>query len=167
MMHSTAPLWPQTAANNSHASPDADPWGMGAAMETQARLWNHLLDANRSFWALYTPWLQFGTAAPWPWSAVGSAESEEEGMEPATTADGLPDPLELQARSWNRFLDASRSFWGGMAWTPMPMPMAPWLMPSSEGAAEQEHRDDDRGSKVTQLSRSTSRKSRPPKSRAA
>lgn len=165
MQHSTAPLWPHTAANNGRATPEADPWGMGAVIENQTRLWNQLLDANRSFWALCTPWLQLGTV--WPWSAVdASTPGEEEGMEPATTADGIPDPLELQARSWNRFLDASRSFWGTMAW---PMPMAPWMASPGEGAAakHEEERGEDRPSKVTPLPRSTSRKPKPPKSRAA
>jgi hypothetical protein len=163
MLNSTVPLWPLTAANHGQPNSEADPWGMGAAIETQARLWNHLLDANRSFWSFYTPWLQLGS--PWLWGMAGVQQDEdEEGMEPATTADGLPDPLELQARSWNRFLDASRSFWSAVSW---PVPTTPWVTPADEVAPEPAPAREDHGSKVTPLPRSATRKPKSPKSRAA
>jgi hypothetical protein len=162
MLNSRVPLWPLTAANNEQPSSEADPWGMGAVLETQARLWNHLLDANRSFWAFYTPWLQVGT--PWLYGVAGAQEEEEEGMEPATTADGLPDPLELQARSWNRFLDASRNFWSAVSW---PVPGAPWVISPGEAPPEPSGRREGSAAKVMPLSRSSSRKPKSAKSRAA
>jgi hypothetical protein len=162
MLNSTGPLWPLTAANNGHSSSEADPWGMGAMLENQARLWNQLLDVNRTLWAFYVPWMQFG--APWLGMTGAPSADEEEGMEPATTADGLPDPLELQARSWNRFLDASRSFWGAVAW---PMPGMPWLGSADEAASESARTTGGDESKVTPLSRSPSRKPKSHKSRAA
>jgi hypothetical protein len=131
MLNPTAPLWPQGAANNGDTNA-ADPWGLGAVIETQARLWNHFLDANRSFWSFYTPWLQSG---PSLWNAALSPlEHGEEGKEPAQTADGIPDALESQARSWNRFLDANRSFWTAATWQ---VPAAPWVIPSAEETVEE------------------------------
>ena len=162
MLNTTAPLWPHTAANNGHAS-EIDPWGVGTVVEAQARLWNHLLDANRSFWAFYTPWLQFG--APWLWGVPGAAqEEEEEGMEPATTADGIPDPLELQARSWNHFLDATRNFWSTMTWQ---VPASPWVLSPTEASPEPEAHEAEDETKVTPLPRSGSRRGKSPKSRTA
>jgi hypothetical protein len=132
MLTSNAPLWPQFTAKEGDANSAGDPWGLGAAMETQARLWNHLLDANRSFWSFYTPWLQ---TTPWMWNtALAPLEREDAPEEPeAKTADGIPDALETQARSWNRFLDAQRGFWTAVNW---PVPGAPWM--NGEIAAEEE-----------------------------
>ncbi|MFL6663237.1 MAG: hypothetical protein ACJ8G7_13760, partial [Rhizobacter sp.] len=62
-MQMNASLWPQLAANSAENNAGADPWGVAAVMETQARLWNHFLDANRSFWTALnwpvpaTPWV--------------------------------------------------------------------------------------------------------------
>lgn len=115
--------WPWTTGPV--APIDAGP-GLGAVLEAQMRLWNHLLDANRSLWSFYAPWLQAG---PWGWIARdGIAGSDDAGTEPATTADGIPDALELQARSWNRFLDAHRNFWTAASW---PVPAAPWTAPTA------------------------------------
>lgn len=115
--------------------PSTDPsFGFEGLLEAQTRLWNHLLDANRSLWSFYTPWLATGT---WPLNtAVAPDEEAEVGTEPATTADGIPDPLELQTRSWNRFLDAHRSFWTSLSW---PAPPTPW----NTAANEEESSDDD------------------------
>ncbi|HEY0856587.1 MAG TPA: hypothetical protein VGE16_05995 [Albitalea sp.] len=100
--------------------------GLDAILQAQAQLWNQMLDANRTLWSFYAPWLQ---ATPWLLNgAAVAAESEEKGLEPATTADGLPDAFELQARSWNRLLDAQRSFWTSVNW---PMAQAPWMQPTA------------------------------------
>lgn len=105
-----------------NAPRSTDPsFGFESLLEAQTRLWNHLLDANRSLWSLYTPWLPTGA---WPLNAAALAhEKAEVGTEPATTADGIPDAFELQTRSWNRFLDAHRSFWTALSW---PVPATPW-----------------------------------------
>ncbi|HEX6708591.1 MAG TPA: hypothetical protein VF169_27895 [Albitalea sp.] len=129
MLNPTAPWWPQSAADNGDTNAAADPWGLGAVIETQARLWNHFLDANRTLWSFYTPWLQSGPAM---WNTtLAPLERDEEGKEPAQTADGIPDALESQARSWNRFLDANRSFWTAVSW---PVPTAPWVVPAAPEA---------------------------------
>ena len=84
-------------------------WGWGTLLETQTRLWNHALDANRSFWSFYMPWIQ---PAPLVWTAaIAPGGPERSGTEPPKTVDGVPDALESQMRSWNHFLDANRSFW--------------------------------------------------------
>jgi hypothetical protein len=109
--------WPlsQAPATGQAASMPATLPDLGPALQAQARLWNQLLGANRLFWALYTPWLQ---AAPLWWGGAAGAPSEgsEAGLEPAQTADGVPDAFESQARSWNRLLDAQRQFWAAVAW---------------------------------------------------
>ena len=121
MQNMTASMWPFSTATSSETMPSA-PWGLGEAIETQARLWNQLLDANRGFWSFYNPWLQMG---PWLWNAALAPQAQEEqpGEEPAQTVDGIPDALETQARSWNHFLDANRGFWTALGW---PVPGAPW-----------------------------------------
>jgi hypothetical protein len=151
MLNSNRSLWPLTAANGDDANAGADPWGLGAALETQARLWNHLLDANRSFWSLYTPWLPVG---PWAFgAAVTPLPREEEGEEPAQTADGVPDALESQARSWNHFLDAQRSFWTAAGW---PTPgLAPWMTGPDENASAHHAAD------VIESARQTSSRAKP------
>ena len=88
-------------------------FAMTPALERQVQLWNQLLDANRSIWALYAPWLQ---VTPWLWNAAAGTPVEE--IETEAVVDGLPDPLELQARSWNHFLDASKQFWTAFSWPP-------------------------------------------------
>ena len=103
--------------------------GLDAILQAQAQLWNQMLDANRTLWSFYAPWLQ---TTPWMLNgAAVAAETEQEGLEPATTADGLPDAFELQARSWNRLLDAQRSFWTSLNW-----PMAGMQIDGSVPAAE-------------------------------
>jgi hypothetical protein len=87
---------------------------MTPALERQVQLWNQLLDANRSIWALYAPWLQ---VTPWLWNAAAGTPVEK--IETEAVVDGLPDPLELQARSWNHFLDASKQFWTAFSWPPV------------------------------------------------
>ena len=135
MMQMNASLWPQLAANSAENNAGADPWGVTAVMETQARLWNHFLDANRSFWAFYSPWLQAGPSlwgsALVPLDAQAAEETE------AKTADGIPDALELQTRSWNHFLDANRSFWTALNW---PVPATPWVDVASNDAPRSEAR---------------------------
>jgi hypothetical protein len=88
---------------------------IGSALQAQTRLWNQLLSANRVFWAFYTPWLQ---AAPlwWGGAASPSTDGSDAGLEPAQTADGVPDAFESQARSWNRLLDTQRQFWAAVTW---------------------------------------------------
>jgi hypothetical protein len=121
MLNTYAGLWPQMAANSTEAD-TADPWGMGTLIETQARLWNHLLDANRSFWEFYAPWL---SAGPSLWNvALAPAAQAEAVAEPEQSVNGVPDAFEAQARSWNHFLDANRNFWTAFAWQ---VPAASWL----------------------------------------
>jgi len=99
----------------------AVPWSLESTLEAQTRLWNHMLDANRSLWMFYAPWLQ---AAPW-WgdNPMAPADADEPGLEPAETADGLPDALESQARTWNHFMDAQRTFWSALNFE---VPGLPW-----------------------------------------
>src|SRR5256885_2990017 len=79
MLNTNAGLWPQMAANSTEAE-TVDPWGLGTVMETQARLWNHLLDANRSFWEFYAPWF---TSGPSLWNvALAPLQQDEAGDEP-------------------------------------------------------------------------------------
>jgi hypothetical protein len=114
-------LWPQAAANGGADNGASDPWGLGTVLETQARLWNHLLDANRSVWELYMPWL---AAGPSLWTAPFAPlqqGAEEVAQQEAATNLGVPDVMEAQARSWNQFLDANRSFWTAFGW---PIPLA-------------------------------------------
>ena len=68
MLNTNAGLWPQMAANSADAE-TVDPWGLGTVIETQARLWNHLLDANRNFWTGFNwqvptaPWINGAAVA--------------------------------------------------------------------------------------------------------
>lgn len=120
MSNSSAPLWPYSTASNDEPNPSGDPWGLGGALETQARLWNHFLDANRSFWSMYAPWLQM---TPWLMNtAIAPTPEVQTSEEPQPQVNGIPDALESQARSWNRFFDANRNFWASMSW---PVPGAP------------------------------------------
>ncbi len=136
MQNPNASLWPQFAANSGEAL-GADPWGLGSVIEAQARLWNHLLDANRSLWSFYTPWLQ---AAPSVWGvALAPLEHDERGEEPAKTADGVPDALEIQARSWNHFIDANRNFWTATTWQ---WPAAAWPNAGVGGVAAHEEAEE-------------------------
>lgn len=115
MLNTSAGLWPNVAANSPEIE-STDPWGLGSVFETQARLWNHLLDANRSLWELYAPWL---TAGPSLWNpALAPLAREDAGEEPAQTVDGVPDALETQARTWNHLLDANRNFWNAFGFMP-------------------------------------------------
>jgi len=121
MLNTNAGLWPQMAANSADAE-TVDPWGLGTVIETQARLWNHLLDANRSFWEFYAPWF---TAGPSLWNTALVPLAQQDTLkEPEQSVDGVPDALETQARSWNHFLDANRSFWTAFNWQ---VPTAPWI----------------------------------------
>jgi hypothetical protein len=121
MLNTNAGLWPQMAANSTETE-TTDPWGLGTVIEAQARLWNHLLDANRSFWEFYAPWF---SSAPSLWgAALAPLERTEAVAEPEQSVNGVPDPLEAQARSWNHFLDANRSFWTAFTWQ---VPAAPWM----------------------------------------
>jgi hypothetical protein len=99
---------------------------MPPALERQVQLWNQLLDANRSIWAIYAPWLQ---VTPWLWNAASGAPVED--IEKEAVIDGVPDPLELQARSWNHFLDANKQFWAAFSW-PIPDLVAPTDAVSAE-----------------------------------
>ena len=130
MLNPNAGLWPQMAAGS--ADPETgDPWGLAIVIETQARLWNHLLDANRSFLEIYAPWF---TSGPSLWNPALAQDNAVK--EPEQSIDGVPDPLESQARSWNHFLDANRSFWTSFGWQ---VPAAPW----SNGAAVAESASND------------------------
>jgi len=117
MLNTPAGQWPRIAANAADVQA-GDPWGLGSVIETQARLWNHLLDANRSFWELYAPWL---SAPSFFKAALAPLEAEETVDEPESTVDGVPDPLETQARTWNHFLDANRNLWTAFNWP------VPWM----------------------------------------
>jgi hypothetical protein len=129
MLNSTvSPRAPATSDRESTGSA-VSPFDLSSAFETQARLWNHMLDANRSFWAVYAPWLP---PAAWNWgNAVEPARAIQESVEAAQTADGVPDALESQARLWNHLLDANRNFWSAFTWA---VPGAPWL-PSADDQA--------------------------------
>jgi hypothetical protein len=117
MLNTNAGLWPQVAANSPDAEGSVDPFGLGSIFETQARLWNHLLDANRSLWEFYTPWLSAGQV----WAgALTPAERDVDEEEPAETIDGVPDALETQARTWNHMLDANRNFWNAFGFMQVP-----------------------------------------------
>ena len=105
-------------------------FAMTPALERQVQLWNQLLEANRSMWALYAPWLQ---VTPWLWNAASGAPVEN--IEKEAVVDGLPDPLELQARSWNHFLDANQQFWSAFSWT---MPGAVSANEAASGSEETE-----------------------------
>lgn len=108
----------------------ADVFGLGPALEAQVLVWNQVVDANRSLLLLCTPWLQ--TAPLW-WSKEGARTpvAEDTSLESAETADGVPDAFEVQARSWNRFLDMQRTFWTSVGWPPVPG--AGWAAPASGG----------------------------------
>lgn len=151
MQTSNAPLWPQFTAKDGDAGGAGDPWGLGAAFETQARLWNHMLDANRSFWALYNPWLQ---TSPWLWNAaLTPMQQDNTPAEPESkTADGIPDALETQARSWNRFLDAQRGFWTAVNW---PVPGMPWV---AAGEAAGEAQAEEKPARAPTAARKTTRR---------
>lgn len=124
--------WPYSATHSRPADPSSPGvndslLGLGSVFEMQARLWNHMLDANRSFWDFMSPWMQ---ASPWMLNnALAIEEEKEKGMEPAETVDGIPDAFEAQARSWNHFLDSHRTFWSSMTW---PVPPTPWLPQASD-----------------------------------
>ena len=85
--------------------------GMSPALERQVQLWNQWIDANRSIWALWAPWLQVT-----PWFLNAATGTEVEKIEKEAIVDGVPDTLELQARSWNHFLDAQKQFWSVFGW---------------------------------------------------
>ena len=88
--------------------------GWGPALESQARLWSEFIEMQRKLWSFYNPLLQ---AAPVFLNGQTKTVAEDEtGLEPAETVDGIPDAFELQARTWNHFLDANRSFWSTMSW---------------------------------------------------
>jgi len=116
MLNTNSGLW-QLPANGADAE-TGDAWGIGSLMETQARLWNHMLDANRTVWEFYLPWLASG---PSLWNAaLAPLERDDALEEPEQTVDGVPDVMEAQARQWNQFLDANRSFWTAFGW-PLPL----------------------------------------------
>lgn len=117
MLNTNAGLWPQVAANSPDAEGSVDPFGIASIFETQARLWNHLLDANRSLWEIYTPWLSAGQV--WT-AALTPVERDADEEEPAETIDGVPDALETQARTWNHLLDANRNFWNAFGFMQVP-----------------------------------------------
>jgi len=119
--------WPFNVNNAESSSVDAF-WGIDRVLEMQVRLLNHAVDANRNLWAAWAPWLQM---TPWLLNtAIAPIEAEIEGEEPAVTVDGIPDTLEVQARSWNRYLDAYRSFWTPWGWS------TPWTQALGESGAE-------------------------------
>jgi hypothetical protein len=129
MLSWPVPSWIPAATDREDKTPASGPFDLSAAFETQARLWNHLLDANRSLWALYAPWM------PAAWNLGNAAEpvrALEQGIEPTKTADGVPDALESQTRLWNQLVDANRSFWSAVTWS---VPGAPWLPAGDEQAA--------------------------------
>jgi hypothetical protein len=133
MLNWTVPGWPSAAPARGDTGAVATPFDLAQAFEAQTRLWNHFLDTNRSLWAFYAPWMQ---GAPWVWNgALEPAQALDEGKEPAKTADGLPDPLESQARLWNEMIDANRSFWSVLSW---PGVDGIWPPTSSKQAAEVE-----------------------------
>ena len=122
MLNWMAP-WPFSNIGREDKSGAADTWSLESTIEAQTRLWNHMLDANRSLWLFYAPWLQ--TAPWWGTNPMPPAEADavELGMEPAETVDGLPDALESQARTWNHFLDAQRNFLSALNFE---VPGMPW-----------------------------------------
>jgi hypothetical protein len=84
------------------------------SLESQARLWAPWIEAQRNFWSMYTSFFQ---SVPAFLNGGGKTVAEDDaGLEPAETADGIPDALEMQMRTWNHFLDANRSFWTAISW---------------------------------------------------
>ena len=120
--------WPPATGARGDASPGGVPFDFASAFEAQTRLWNHLLDANRSLWAFYAPWI---ASPPWFMNSGASEVASDAGEEPAQTIDGVPDAFESQARLWNHLVDANRNFWSGVTWS---VPGAPWL-PAAEDVA--------------------------------
>jgi hypothetical protein len=141
MLNWPVPSWAPATSAREDANPGGVPFDLASAFEAQTRLWNHLLDANRSLWAFYAPWI----ATP-PWfmnSGASPAAPIDAGEEPAQTADGLPDAFESQTRLWNHMVDANRQFWSAVTWA---VPGAPWLptVDDSTSAANDEKASADR-----------------------
>jgi len=122
MLSWTVPPWAPAKTDREDSNVGASPFDLSTTLEAQARLWNQLLDANRSFWSLYAPWL---SATAWnPNTALEPAQAMDRSTEPAATVDGVHDAFESQARLWNHLLDANRNFWSAITWS---VPGAPWL----------------------------------------
>jgi hypothetical protein len=158
MLNPNAGLWPQMAANSTEAE-TADPWGLGTLFETQARLWNHLLDANRSFLEFYAPWF---TGGPSLWGSTLAPlapleRAEAAAMaEPEQSIDGVPDALEAQARTWNHLLDANRNFWTAFSWQ---VPTAPWVNGATAAAAAAAEASNDEPAPPARKPRTAAKKS--------
>jgi hypothetical protein len=118
MLSTNAWLWPQVAANSAEVEA-ADPFGIGTVFEAQARLWSHMLYANRSFWSS----TRHGSRPHRRWNAALAPLGQEKEVRAEQSIRGVPDALEAQTRSRN-FLDANRNFWTAFNW---PMPATPWV----------------------------------------
>jgi hypothetical protein len=92
----------------------------GPALESQARLWSQFIDMQRRLWTFYNPLLQ--NAPVFMNGEAKTVAEDEAGLEPAETVDGIPDAFELQARTWNHFLDANKNFWSAFSWPGAALP---------------------------------------------
>ena len=112
-------MWPATSGDEAGRTPLWDP---SSVFELQTRFWNQFIEANRSFWSLYT------TALPqlaWPMTsaAVPPAATETEAPAEPELVSEADSVLEAQTRLWNHFLDANRNLWSATAWA---LPNGPW-----------------------------------------
>lgn len=106
--------WFLNSANQPQDATESPAAVWGQALEAQLRLWGQLVDMQRKFWSFYMPLIERT-----PVFTNGGAKTvaeDEHGLEPAETADGIPDAMELQLRTWNHFLDAHRDFWSRNNW---------------------------------------------------
>ena len=107
--------WFVNSANQPQGETGSPAAAWGQALEAQLRLWGQMVDLQRKFWSFYMPLLE--RAPVFTNGGARTVAEEEHGLEPAETADGIPDAMELQLRTWNHFLDAHRSFWTKLPWT--------------------------------------------------
>ncbi|RQP23881.1 hypothetical protein [Piscinibacter terrae] len=107
--------WFVNSANQAQGETDSPAAVWGQALEAQMRLWGQMVDLQRKFWSFYMPLIE--RAPVFTNGGARTVAEEEHGLEPAETADGIPDAMELQLRTWNHFLDAQRSFWTKLPWT--------------------------------------------------
>jgi len=96
-------------------------WDPTPVFELQTRFWNQFIEANRSFWSLYT------TALPqlgWPQPGVAEPPAATESPAEPDVVSEAESVLEAQTRLWNHFLDANRSLWSATAWAQSNEPWA-------------------------------------------
>ena len=115
-------MWPPTSGDEAGRTPLWDP---SSVFELQTRFWNQVVEANRSFWSLYTAAFPALAWPPGP-AAVEPAAAAEAPAEPDVVSEA-ESVLETQTRLWNHFLDANRNLWSATPWA---LPNAPWASPT-------------------------------------